>query len=360
MQERPDLTSRVKRRHTGRASFFGNASRKVAGAVCLSAMVPTRAIAHVKWFTTTNVHDAPVPIATVLSPTFLAVLALFTSLVFLGFLVDGAVARRFPRIVTSGLAYARHEERLVRAATGAYFICTAYAGRTILTPELRTANPHIAMLQFAIACALVWRPTCVLAGLGILALYGIAIGRYGAFHLTDYVFVPCLALYLASLSIRSRRLRALREPMLVGGLAFSLAWTAIEKFLYPQWTAAVIAMHPSIALGLAFPRVTVIAGFVEFTLAFFLVTGRGLLRLGGAGYALIFIAAMPAFGRKDVYGHLIILSILAIVALRGATPMQNALRLHGRGLVADSARIVAFYLSTLIVFFAAYDAMQRT
>ncbi len=328
--------------------------------VALILLLPTPCFAHVKWCTETNVHDAPARLGTVLSPTFFIVLTGFTVLVFLGFLLDGNVARRFPRLIASGITYARQEERLVRAAAGAYFLCTAYDGRTILTPELTTQDPRLAVLQFAIAFALLWRPTCVLAGAGILALYIVAIRQYGIFHLTDYVFVPCLALYFASLSIRSRRLRILREPVLVAGLAFSLAWTAIEKFLYPQWTAAVVAMHPSIALALPIPLVTVIAGFVEFTLAFYLVTGRGLLRLGGAGFALIFLAAMPEFGRIDVYGHLIILGILAIVALRGATSMQDALRLTRFGLVANSAWMVTLYTVSLIVFFAAYYAMQRT
>ncbi len=357
MRHRPELPSRSKL-----DGFHWNApiASAATAALLLAILTPEPASAHVKWCTVTNVHDTPISIATVLSPAFLVVLAAFTSLVFLGFLLDGAVARHFPRLVGGSLAYAEQEERLVRTAAGAYFICTAYASRTILTPELHTSDQRIAVLQFAIAFALAWRPTCVLAGLGILALYVVAIRQYGAFHLTDYVFVPCLAVYCISLSIRSRRLRAIREPMLVAGLAFSLAWTAIEKFLYPQWTAAVIAMHPQVALGFPVPLVTVIAGFVEFTLAFYLVTGRGLLRLGGAGYALIFIAAMPAFGRIDVYGHLIILSILAIVVLRGATPMQDALRLTGGSLVADSARIVGFYATSLIVFFTAYYIMQQT
>ncbi len=328
--------------------------------VTLVLVTSAPSVAHVKWCTETNVTDPPARLLAVLSPSFLVVLAGFTILVFFGFLLDGAVARRFPRLIASGITYARQEERLVRAAAGAYFICTAYAGRAILTPELYTQDPRIAVLQFVIACALLWRPTCILAGLGILALYGVSILHYGVFHLIDYVFIPCLALYFASLSVRSRRLRIIREPVLVAGLAFSLAWTAIEKFLYPQWTAAVITMHPSIALALPIPLVTVIAGFVEFTLAFYLVTGRGLLRLGGAGFALIFIAAMPEFGRIDVYGHLIILSILAIVALRGATFMQDALRVTRGGLIANSVWMVTLYAASLLVFFVAYYAMQRS
>ena len=68
------------------------------------------------------------------------------------------------------------------------------------------------------------------------------------FHLVDYVFMLTLALYLASLSLDCPRLAGARERVLSAGLACSLAWTAIEKFLYPQWTDAVIAAHPAIAM----------------------------------------------------------------------------------------------------------------
>ena len=69
---------------------------------------------------------------------------------------------------------------------------------------------------------------------------------------------------------------------------------------------------------------------------------------------------MPEFGRIDVYGHLIILSILAIVALRGATFMQDALRVTRGGLIANSVWMVTLYAASLLVFFVAYYAMQRS
>ena len=323
-------------------------------------LIPDRAAAHVKWFTPTDVHTAPVAFATVMSPTFLSVMGLFVLLLLLGFLLDGWIAQRWPAWLSSGVSSAPTEQRLVRAATGAYFICASSAGRMILTPELTTHAPWIATTQFLIAFFLVWRRTCILSGIGILMLYLDAMRRYGVFHLIDYLFLLCLGIYLGLLSLRSASLTRLREPLLTGGLAFSLAWTAIEKFRYPQWTISVIATHPSIAMGLPVTLVTVIAGFVEFTLAFYLVTGRGLLRLGGAAYAMIFIAAMPAFGRLDVFGHLVILATLAIVVLRGMTPMQQRLHLAGRGIVADTGWIGLLYLMTLSLFFAAYYAMQRT
>ena len=330
------------------------------------------AAAHVKWFTATNVHDAPIAFSDVLSTVFLSVLGLFGLLVFLGFMFDGWVAQRFPSIVSSGTFHAETEQRLIRAATGAYLVYISSGGMVILTPELRTLAAWPATVQFMCAFLLIWRPTCLLSGLGLLGLYADAMLRYGAFHLADYVFVPCLALYLISLSTGPAWLARRREPLLTAGLAFSLAWTAIEKFLYPQWTDAVVATHPSIALGLPLRPVVVIAGFIEFTLAFYLVTGRGLLRLGGLGYALIFVAAMPAFGKLDVFGHLTIIAVLCVVLLRGTTPMQHALHLSPLGdgprtklnsaiaIVADAAWILMIYLAALVVFFAAYYAMQLT
>lgn len=324
-----------------------------------SAAWPDAAMAHVKWFTQTNVHDTPVALVRVLSPIFLATLALFTTLVLLGFLLDNWIVRRLhrpARVPTTGPM----EQRLIRAAAGGYFAVSSWHGTTILTPELLTHAAWVPILQFLIALFLVSRPTCILSGLGVLALYAEGIRRYGLFHMTDYVFMPCLAAYIVSLSLPAARLARLREPLLVSGLAFSLAWTAIEKFLYPQWTDAVVATHPSLEMGLPLGVVVVIAGFVEFTLAFYLVTGRSLARLGAAGYAAIFLAAMPVFGKLDVFGHLVILAVLAIVMLRGPTSIQARIHLAGDRLALDAAWITTLYLASLVAFFAAYYALHLT
>jgi hypothetical protein len=87
-----------------------------------------------------------------------------------------------------------------------------------------------------------------------------------------------------------------------GRLAFGLMWTAVEKFVFPQWTLDVVAQHPDLAFG--FPRgfTVVVAGFVEFTLAFYVMTSRGLVRFGAAAFAAIFIAAIPEFDHLDAVG----------------------------------------------------------
>ena len=78
-----------------------------------------------------------------------------------------------------------------------------HGSRTLLTPELEVARSWIGPLQFAIAAAVSTRPTCILAGLGILALYADGIGKFGLFHMTDYVFFP--ASPATSVSPPSRR-----------------------------------------------------------------------------------------------------------------------------------------------------------
>lgn len=331
-----------------------------ACAAAAMAMAPVAADAHVKWFTTTNVATPPLRPAVVLTPLFGGVLAAASVALFLGVLLGGWIAGRWPTFASPGTKFANMEERLIRAATGAYFIFVSSHGGVILTPELRSPETWIPVVQFVAAMALIWQPTCALAGAIVLLLFGFAVDRYGIFHLTDYMFFPALAFYLISLSLPGWRLASVREPLLTGALAFSLAWTAIEKFVYPQWTYAVVALHPGIAFGLPVPFVVVVAGFVEFTLAFYLIVGRGLVRIGGAGYALIFIAAMPSFGKLDVYGHLVIVATLLITVLRGATPLQRFWHQRHGLLVADAAWIMLLYWMALTLFFVAYYAMQMT
>lgn len=324
------------------------------------AVMPSVAEAHVKWFTTTDVATPPLRPAVVLTPLFGGVLAAASLALFVGVLLGGWIAKRWPSFTSPGLKFASTEERLIRAATGAYFIFVSSHGGVILTPELRSPESWIPAVQFVAAMALIWQPTCAVAGAIILLLYGFAVDRYGIFHLTDYLFFPALAFYLISLALPRWRLVVLREPLLTGALAFSLAWTAIEKFVYPQWTYAVVATHPSIAFGLPVPFVVVVAGFVEFTLAFYLIVGRGLVRIGGAVYAMIFIAAMPSFGKLDVYGHLVIVATLVITMLRGATPFQRFWHRRQGTLMVDAAWIMALYWMALVLFFAAYYALQAS
>ena len=369
------------------------------GAVTGVWLVPRQAFAHVKWFcAVADVTQSPIAFHDVLTPLFGGVCCLFLLLVFAGFLVDGHVARRWPRLGSSGQLHVDTEEKLVRLATGAYFlllwdkgaVVLWERGGAILTPELMANIGWMGALQFAIAVFVGWRRTCLLAAAGICVLYGYGIMQFGIFHMTDYVFFPGIAAYLALTSISAfsgpaanpasairrrsssfaRRLgirlassplpmaTRLRVPLLSGSLAFGLMWTAVEKFVYPEWTLDVVSRHPSLAFGFPWQFVVMVAGFVEFTLAFYFMAGRGLVRFGAIAYASVFVAAIPEFGHLDTVGHMPIVAILAVVFLHGASPLQRLMGIWQRRPVANATAILALYAVTLIGFFGMYYGLQ--
>jgi small-conductance mechanosensitive channel len=146
--------------------------------------------------------------------------------------------------------------------------------------------------------------------------------------------------------------------MITGGLAFSIIWTAIEKLLYPQWTEQVLQTHKHLELGINSQLFTTLAAFTEFTLAFYLATGRGLLRIGALALGLVFVTAMPEFGVRDLIGHIPIVTVIAIPFLVGASALQRFWRLPRRGIAFNAAVTCALYVVTLTVFLSMYYGVQ--
>ena len=333
-------------------------------------LIPSAASAHVKWFCgPADLASPPVAFLHVLSPIFLLCFVGFLLLVFTGLVADGWLARLRPRMLSTGGRLAWAEEAIVRVGIGAYCLLLwdnaaivpwGHIDEVILTPELLGHDWVIDGLQGAVAVLVLSRRTCPLAALALMGLFGIGVGRYGVFHMTDYVFFVGYAAYLALTPWSAWPLWRWRLPLLGASLGFSLMWTAIEKFLYPQWTSTIMATHPNIAAGFPIPDVVVIAGFVEFSLAFYLVVGRGLLRLGAVALAAVFVSAMPEFGHLDVVGHIPIIAILLAVILRGTTPLQDALRLPARGPRFNAIAVCGLYLVTLFGMMAAYYGLQLT
>ncbi|WP_428492950.1 hypothetical protein [Rhodopila sp.] len=332
-----------------------------------AALTPVSVSAHVKWFCSiADVSMPPIALSKVLTPIYVSVFCSFLLLVFAGFVLDGAVAQRWPRLASSGRLHVETEEKLLRLAVGAFFlllwdkgaVVLWERGNAILTPELMASVGWMGVLQFAIALSVAWRRTCILGAVGIGILYGFGIDQFGIFHMTDYVFFLGIVAYLAQTSIGTQNSLRMRVPLLSGSLAFSLMWTAIEKFVYPEWTLFVVAEHPDLAFGFPWGFVVVVAGFVEFTLAFYLMTGRGLVRFGAAAYASIFIAAIPEFGHLDAVGHIPIIGILAVVCLRGASPLPRLLGLIQRRPIVNAAGVAGFYVASLVVLFAMYYGLQ--
>lgn len=330
----------------------------LAAAACLLA--PTQAWAHVKWFAPFDVAEPPTPMAAgVLAPRFLLALSGAALLVFLGFLLDRSAARwSSPGRAAPGR---RDEtaERLLRAGTGAFFVALFATGGVILTPELRTDAAWPAWLQFGIAASMLSARTCVLGAAGILALYGYGAALYGAFHIADYPMFLGLAAYLALTSSASERLRALRMPIVYVGICASLMWAAVEKWAYPHWTFPLLEERPYLTFGLPREDFMALAGFVEFALAFHILTGLGLLRLGIAALGAIFAAAILDFGKLDLIGHLPILSALAAMFAHGPTVLHRRLHDARRGLFAEARKAGVSFAAAVCLFVAAYYGLQH-
>lgn len=331
----------------------------VAGVTTIGTLVPGRAWAHVKWFAPYDVTEPPAPIEGMLAMHFLLVLAGFALLVSGGCLLDRLVLRsgRSSRRPGQG---EEAEEKLLRAGTGAFFVALFTMGGTILTPELRTEADWPVWLQLGIAASMLSVRSCVFGAAGILVLYSYGVARYGVFHLADYPVFLGIAAYLGLTSSCSERLRSLRMPILYVTVCASLMWGAIEKWAYPQWTFPLLEVRPYLTLGVASEDFMVVAGFVEFALAFHILTGLGLLRLSIAGLGSIFLLAILDFGKLDAIGHLPLIIPLAAMLLHGPTPLHHRLRDARCGLLAEARRAGVSFTAAICVFFAAYYGLQHT
>lgn len=323
-------------------------------------LLPGVAAAHVKWFCDYDVTLPPKPIIQVLTPTFLWISALFAVLLFLGFLFDRLAQRSgWDTVVDRFLApAAAFQPRLMRAGVGAFFVCLWVKGGIILTPELNTQSTVIPWLQLLIAMGTIWRRTCFLSGLGIIGLYVHAITIYGIFHMVDYPIFLGIAVYLMLTASKSPALNRLRMPVVYAASGFTLMWAAIEKFGYPQWTLPLLVEHNRITFGMDFDLFMVLAGFVEFSLAYFLITGTAILRLGTGYLLFIFSAAIIDFGKIDAIGHMLIIVALVMMTLNGKTPLQGLFVRPQRGLLAETTLMTALHFVFLAGFFAIYYGIQ--
>ncbi len=252
-------------------------SRFIAGA---SFFLPHVCQAHIKWFCSYDTTVPPLPMHDVLTPTFAFAGIFFGTLMFLFYLIDHALSRNgwFEWI---GRALSRLEPTipfLLRAAVGGFFLVLGTSGGTILTPELKTTSPWVAWLQLGIAVSTLWRPALVFSAIGIAVLYVYGVLNYGAFHMMDYPIFLGIAAYLAFSAYEHPSFTRLRLPALYFNVALTMMWGAIEKFEYPYWTYPLLGTHRALTLGIPFGKFMVIAGFVELSLAFFMLTGTALLR----------------------------------------------------------------------------------
>ena len=178
------------------------------------------------------------------------------------------------------------------------------------------------------------------------------------FHLSDYPMFLGLAAYLGLTSFTNGRLRSQRMLVLYVSICVSLMWGAVEKWAYPQWTLPLLAERPYLTFGLLPADFMVVAGFVEFAFAFYILTGHGLLRLAILGLGTIFAAAIIDFGKIDAIGHMPILIAFIAMFLHGPTRLHLWLHDNSDSIFHKARTAGTAFATAVLLFFGAYYGLQ--
>ncbi|WP_230171023.1 hypothetical protein [Rhizobium sp. CECT 9324] len=290
----------------------------LAGAGLALLAMTQSAQAHVKWFAPYIVGAPPEPVASTLGNSWFWI-GIALVLVFFG--ITRAIERsRYGDIALDILDRVteplwRRLDDYMRAIIGAFFVAIFAVGGVYLTPDLKTPAEWVSWIQLAIAAMIFSRRTMPIAGLGIIALWLLALRDYDLFHLFDYLALGLgVAAYLILEPSRRENWRVHRIEALRWGLAIALMWSSLEKFAFPSWFYPLVVEKPFLTFGLPRDVFIPMAGVTEFTLGLGLVWTPLIRRLSAIALLVIFTAAVWPFGRVDLIGHGLIMAILLAVA----------------------------------------------
>jgi len=209
----------------------------------------------------------------------------------------------------------RRQDDYIRSIIAAFFVAIFAVGGVYLTPDLKTPAEWVSWLQLVIACCIFSRRTMPIAGIGIIALWILALRDYELFHLFDYLALGLgVAGYLILEPLKNEELRSRRFEALRWGLAIALMWSSLEKFAFASWFYPLVVEKPFLTFGMPRDVFIPMAGVTEFTLGFGLLWTPLIRRLSAIALLVIFTAAVWPFGRVDLIGHGLIMAILIAVA----------------------------------------------
>ena len=317
---------------------------------------------HVKWFSPFDTTEIPLAPKTVLSsPGFWAVFLVSVEFIYFMVYVDAslhAVQRN-----TSAL-----RDRLLKRLPPDFFYqaliltliifmsCIWAIGDFILTPELKHESIFVATIQVSILAALMTKHTAKIAGAGIFVLWIYAINEYGWFHMADYIIFLGIALFLIIGSKNTKNhVSSSAFLILYLSISWTLQWASVEKWAYPHWSYPLLEMKPYLSMGFQNEMIMVMAGFVEFTLAFLLVV------LSGVGFvitavvlALFFLLAIIAFGKTDAIGHLAIIACLFLMAIKGPCRINLWFAALDNDPAIRAIKVSAIFCGSLLFFVTLY------
>lgn len=327
----------------------------------LFALLPTSAFAHIKWFYPYDLSQEPRNMGEVLNAGFVGLYVLSIFCIYAFFWIDRLWFRQ--KFLNDQIGkYAVSQDMagwVIRGATAFLFAMLFVYGiqgsSFLLTPELHTDLGVIKWLQLAMVVAVFFRATTPIAGAGILVLYAVSIWFYGFYHLLDYMFFLGLAVFLLFMPSTSERLTRVRYITLFASTGLTIGWGAIEKFAFPQWTYPLLADQPFLLMGMNPEFYMTLAGFVEFNLAFILLSSASVAsRMLALVLNTIFMLAIYMFGLIDAVGHAIIIAVLIVLAVRGPTSARYFLVLRSKSLWTEAYFMTGLYILMLNCLFLAY------
>lgn len=328
--------------------------------------IATLIFAHVKWFAVFDVNAAPKYIGEVLNGQFVRFFLASVAAVCAFFWADRTVYRRgILHAFDARLKRLDDLSVLILRLSAAVFLISlwvwyqVYGTAFYITPELKTHSAYVPWLQLTLGLCALFRRSLPAVGLGIFALFGLAMRDYGLFHLLDYMIFVGLGYFFVVANIKRGKWRQSGFVVLFAATGITLLWAAMEKFAYPDWSYSMLRSHPGMILGLQPETFMVLAGFVEFSVAFILL---GAVSIAGRVVALVFQAifmlAIFEFGPLDAIGHLMIIAILFVLFLRGPTSAREILVLREKSVAMETYFMMGLYFLAFVMIFIAYYGLH--
>lgn len=318
--------------------------------------------AHIKWFVEFDISDPPQSFASIIDTFYYLNLLIFSIWgVIIACVIDSLWCNRLGKFTLISDLFSYHDDialGIARIGTGIFFVGIWLVGNVILTPELLSDAWYLSYIQLSIAVAVLFRKGLLLAGIGILALYTLAVYDYGLFHLLDYFTLVGLAIYFILSFFNSMPLERYRLPILYLALIFSFLWSAIEKIAYPQWFYPFLNKYTTLTMGLDNDLFIASAAFVEFTLFFLLLIGNNSVILLALLINLLITSGNIYFGKMDAIGHFPTNFILLIMLIKGPLPMKVWLFDHSCKPYTDAIKGAIAFPLTLVMLFSAYYGLH--
>jgi hypothetical protein len=343
-------------------------SRQVAVGLSLYLLLGHLHLAygHVKWFAPYRLEEPPLRIDRVLTQEYVAFFLASVAFIYAFFLMDRYLYRKqfLSGVVKRWVIGPRTSLLILRAATCVFFASLFVYGLVeqpfLLTPELTVDDAFVPWLQLALALFALSRLTTPLVGVGIAVLYGLSVAHYGVFHALDYLIFLGIAYYLGASLARSDGWVTSRYVVLFAATGLTLLWAAIEKWGYPHWTYPLLRADPGLLMGMQPYTYMVLAGFVEFNVTFILLGSVSVIsRTIALGLGSVFILAIYKFGLLDAIGHLLIITILVILVIRGPTKARYFLALPEKSVWTEAYFMTGLYFLAFVMVFLAYYGLHH-